>query len=88
MLCLDIACSMPLAPPRPTLQRGPMLPCTRLKPLMALAQYIAPIFTGCPSKDTRLVEIQQTAAAAHAQLISYSKQARMPSFALFVLVIA
>lgn len=37
-------------------------------------KYIAPIFTGCPSKDTRLIEIQQTAAAAHAQLISYSKK--------------
>lgn len=41
-----------------------------------IRQYIAPIFTGCPSKDTRLIEIQQTAAAAHAQLISYSKKAR------------
>jgi hypothetical protein len=45
-----------------------------LKP--APVQYIAPIFTGCPSKDTRLVEIRQTEAAAHVQLLSYSKQAR------------
>jgi hypothetical protein len=49
-------------------------PCPH--PASLTRQYIAPIFTGSPSKDTRLVEIQQTAAAAHAQLLSYSQQVR------------
>ena len=50
-------------------------PLHQLKPPSSRnVQYIAPIFTGCPSNDTRLVEIRQTEAAAHVQLLSYSKQ--------------
>lgn len=60
------ATSPPLAPSQPAWRH--------LGSRTEAQKYISPIFTGCPSKDTRLVEIQQTAAAAHVQLMSYSKQ--------------